>query len=135
MREERYGSGEENSKGEIPALASNLIEDKSNVEVDNIGDLTPVQDFEAMFARRDNPDWVVKAIDAMKNKIHDLIEDSHEGDNNSKALECLAALRKGCINEQVIHLPRFCTIEPSHDFPCLTNFYSSIIPLGCIWSQ
>ncbi|RYR72058.1 hypothetical protein Ahy_A02g006247 isoform E [Arachis hypogaea] len=100
LREERYGSGEENSKGEIPALASNLIEDKSNVEVDNIGDLTPVQDFEAMFARRDNPDWVVKAIDAMKNKIHDLIEDSHEGDNNSKALECLAALRKGCINEQ-----------------------------------
>ncbi|XP_016184209.1 ATP-dependent DNA helicase 2 subunit KU80 [Arachis ipaensis] len=100
LREERYGSSEENSKGEIPALASNLIEDKSNVEVDNIGDLTPVQDFEAMFARRDNPDWVVKAIDAMKNKIHDLIEDSHEGDNNSKALECLAALRKGCINEQ-----------------------------------
>ncbi|RYR71031.1 hypothetical protein Ahy_A02g005336 isoform A [Arachis hypogaea] len=124
LREERYGSGEENSKGEIPALASNLIEDKPNVEVDNIGDLTPVQDFEAMFARRDNPDWVVKAIDAMKNKIHDLIEDSHEGDNNSKGLECLAALRKGCVNEQepkqfnsfLRDIWSFCQEKNLHDF-------------------
>ncbi|MED6160577.1 ATP-dependent DNA helicase II subunit 2 [Stylosanthes scabra] len=99
-REEILGSGKDQGKGEIAAQPSNLIEDKSNVEVENIGDLTPVQDFEAMFARRDNPDWVVKAINAMKNKIYDLIEDSHDGDNYSKALECLTALRKGCVNEQ-----------------------------------
>ncbi|XLT51802.1 hypothetical protein HN873_044406, partial [Arachis hypogaea] len=100
LREEKYGSGKENDKGKILVLPSNLLQDKSNVELDNIGDLTPVQDFEAMFVRRDNPDWVVKATDAMANKIYDLIEDSHEGDNNLKVLECLAVLCKGYINKQ-----------------------------------
>ncbi|KAM1252435.1 hypothetical protein ACFX13_041280 [Malus domestica] len=69
-------------------------------KVEKIGDTTPVQDFEAMISRRDSPKWVGKAIKDMKNKIHDLVEDSYEGDNYSKALECLIALRKGCILEQ-----------------------------------
>ena len=30
----------------------------------------------------------------MKNKIFDLVEDSHEGDNYLKALECLVALAR-----------------------------------------
>ncbi|CAM8926500.1 unnamed protein product [Rhodiola kirilowii] len=65
-----------------------------------IGDAAPVEDFEAMMSRRDSPEWVEKAIMDMKNKIFDLVEDSYEGDSYPKALECLQALRKGCILEQ-----------------------------------
>lgn len=65
-----------------------------------IGDSTPVQDFEAMMSRRDDPKWVGKAISGMKNKIYNILENSLEGDNYPSALECLIALRKGCICEQ-----------------------------------
>lgn len=71
------------------------------VKVEKIGDSSPVQDFEAMMSRRDSPDWVSKAIQDMKNKIYSLVENSYDGDNHGKALECLLALRKGCILEQV----------------------------------
>lgn len=54
-----------------------------------------------MISRRDSPEWVTKAIFAMKNKILDLVENSFKGDNYPKALECLIALRKGCVIEQV----------------------------------
>ncbi|KAL9385590.1 hypothetical protein Peur_022600 [Populus x canadensis] len=70
------------------------------VKVEKIGDSSPVQDFEAMMSRRDSPDWVSKAIQDMKNKIYSLVENSYDGDNHGKALECLLALRKGCILEQ-----------------------------------
>lgn len=79
----------------------NSSEYTSAVKVEKVGDATPVQDFEAMINRRDSPQWIGKAIKDMKNKIHDLVEDSYEGDNYPKALECLIALRKGCILEQV----------------------------------
>lgn len=52
-------------------------------------------------SRRDNPKWISKAIQDMKNRIFDLVENSCEGDTFHKALECLVALRKGCILEQV----------------------------------
>ncbi|WCJ22843.1 ATP-dependent DNA helicase 2 subunit KU80 [Euphorbia peplus] len=65
-----------------------------------IGDSTPVQDFEAMMSRRDDPSWIGKAIEGMKNKIYSMVENSHEGDIYPKAFECLVALRKGCICEQ-----------------------------------
>lgn len=89
---------DEEGKGNITAQPANLIE---SVKVENIGDVTPVQDFEAMISRRDSPEWVVKAIKDMKNYIFDLVEDSNDGDNYPKALECLVVLRKGCILEQV----------------------------------
>ncbi|PHU29154.1 ATP-dependent DNA helicase 2 subunit KU80 [Capsicum chinense] len=52
----------------------------------------------------------------MKNRIFDLVENSYEGDTFHKALECLVALRKGCILEQepkkfndfLCHLSKFC---------------------------
>ncbi|PNY13475.1 ATP-dependent DNA helicase 2 subunit ku80-like protein [Trifolium pratense] len=111
----RDKTSDEAGKENITAPPANLIEYKS-VKVENIGDLTPVQDFEAMISRRDSPDWVLKAIKDMKNKIFGMVEDSHEGDNYPKALECLIALRKGCILEQepkqfndfLKHLYNFC---------------------------
>lgn len=67
-----------------------------------IGDLNPVKDFEAMMARRDSPKWVHVAIKQMTSYINDLLENSVERDGSyDKAIECLKALRKGCIIEQV----------------------------------
>ncbi|CAH2035998.1 unnamed protein product [Thlaspi arvense] len=66
--------------------------------VDTVGDANPIQDFEAMISRRDNHDWIDKAISQMKNRILKLVEDST--DEGDKALECLFALRKGCVLEQ-----------------------------------
>ncbi|XP_019447234.1 PREDICTED: ATP-dependent DNA helicase 2 subunit KU80-like isoform X1 [Lupinus angustifolius] len=116
LQERRTDSNEEESKGDITAQPANLIELTSTIKAENIGDLTPAQDFEAMISRRDSPGWVVKVIKDMKNKIFDLVEDSHEGDNYPKALECLVVLRKGCILEQepkqfndfLRHLCNFC---------------------------
>jgi ATP-dependent DNA helicase 2 subunit 2 len=55
-----------------------------------------------MMARRDSPKWVHVAIKQMKNYINDLLENSVEGDGSyDKAIDCLKALRKGCIIEQV----------------------------------
>ena len=76
--------------------------DSSAMPIQKIGDLDPVKDFEAMLKRRDSPDWVTKAIKDMKIYISDLLENSYEGDTYPKAIECLLALRKGCILEQVI---------------------------------
>ncbi|XP_026660873.2 ATP-dependent DNA helicase 2 subunit KU80 isoform X2 [Phoenix dactylifera] len=59
-----------------------------------------VDDFEAMMARRDSSKWVSKAIKDMQNHVSDLLENSYDGDAYSKAIECLVALRKGCILEQ-----------------------------------
>ncbi|KAF1868103.1 hypothetical protein Lal_00018619 [Lupinus albus] len=116
LRERRTDSNEEEGKGDITAHPANLIEYTSAIKVENIEDPTPAEDFEAMFSRRDSPDWIVKAIKDMKNKIFDLVENSHEGDNYPKALECLVVLRKGCILEQepkqfndfLRHLRNFC---------------------------
>lgn len=66
--------------------------------------MTPVQDFEAMISRRDGTQWVSKAITDMKNRIFDMVENSCEGDTYQNAHECLVALRKGCILEQVCSL-------------------------------
>lgn len=103
LKERPSGSNEEGEDhGKIDvAQAINSIEYTSTIKVEKIGDLTPVQDFEAMMSRRDTAEWVSKAIKDMKNKIFHIVEDSFEGDTYQKALECVVALRKGCILEQV----------------------------------
>ncbi|KAH9620873.1 hypothetical protein KSS87_022606 [Heliosperma pusillum] len=82
----------------------------STALIDKIGKVTPVQDFKAMIARRDNPDWVTKAIKGMKSNILELLEDSYAGDNYGNALDCLAALRKGCVLEQIHDMKDFCDL-------------------------
>lgn len=81
--------------------ASNLLEYSSDKKVEKIGNQNPIQDFEAMMARRDSSKWVRKAIEEMQNYIANMLENSHEQDAFQKAVECLKALRKGCIIEQV----------------------------------
>ncbi|KAJ8626530.1 hypothetical protein MRB53_019837 [Persea americana] len=80
--------------------SNNLITNSSSTKVEKIGNLTPVQDFEAMMQRRDSPEWVSKAIRDMKILILNLLETSSERSNCEMAIECLGVLRRGCILEQ-----------------------------------
>lgn len=103
LRDKPSGSREEGEDigNGSDAQPMDAIEYTSKIKVDDIGDLNPVQDFEAMMSRRDGPEWVSKGIQFMKNKVFDIVEKLGEGDTSQKALECVVALRKGCILEQV----------------------------------
>lgn len=85
-------------------------------DVGEIGDLNPVQDFEAMLAKRSNSTWVQKAIEEMQKYTTALLENSRDGDNYQKALECFVALRKACIIEQ----------EPQEFNQFLKNIYERL---------
>lgn len=102
LREKPSNSDEEKvgTKVEVPETGSIKMIKDSSMEVQKVGALNPVQDFEAMLARRDSSEWVKKAIKEMQDHIYDLLENSYEGDAYTKAFECLVALRKGCILEQ-----------------------------------
>lgn len=83
------------------AIAGETVNNLSIVlKVEEIGELNPVEDFEAIMRRRDSPEWVNKAINGMKAKIVQLVENSSEIETHQKAMECLNALRKGCVAEQ-----------------------------------
>ncbi|XP_020244256.1 ATP-dependent DNA helicase 2 subunit KU80 isoform X2 [Asparagus officinalis] len=101
-REKSSVSDEEvGADSKVPENGSaKLIENSSPEKVQKIGDLNPVQDFEAMIARRDSSKWVRKAIKEMQDYIYNLLENSYEGNTYPKAIECLVALRRGCILEQ-----------------------------------
>ncbi|KAG8477368.1 hypothetical protein CXB51_030725 [Gossypium anomalum] len=95
-QEKQSGSNAHVSSGQ----AVNSIENQPPVKIEKIGDLTPVQDFEAMMSQRDNPEWVEKAIKELREKTLALLIHSDGEDKYQKAVECVAALRKGCIIEQ-----------------------------------
>ncbi|KAL9430024.1 hypothetical protein AB3S75_025414 [Citrus x aurantiifolia] len=131
LREKPSGSDEPNGDGSVSdAQAVISMESKPVVTVDKIGNLTPIQDFEAMMSRRDRPDWVDKAIEDMKNKIFGLLENSDEGINYPKAVELLVALRKGCILEQEPKqfndvLEKVCKICRKRNFSTFFDFLMS----------
>lgn len=87
----------------LPDQPFNAVEHTSAVKVDSIGDPTLVQDFEAMVSRRDGPEWVEKALRDMKDKIIQLVQKSDRSDRDkyTEVHECLIALRKACVLEQV----------------------------------
>ncbi|XP_057807404.1 ATP-dependent DNA helicase 2 subunit KU80 isoform X2 [Salvia miltiorrhiza] len=116
IREKPTGSSEEGEGIAAAGQAMDATEHMSTVKVEKLGDSNPVQEFEAMMSRRDGPNWVSKAFQSMKDKIFNLLENSIGGDTYQKSLECLVALRKGCILEQepkqfndfLRHLIKFC---------------------------
>jgi len=61
-----------------------------------VGSINPVKDFRDMLARRDI-DLVDEAIAQMQTRITQLINDSIRDQFYPKAVDCLAALREGCI--------------------------------------
>lgn len=116
LTEKPSGSNNEVEGARADGQAMDAIEYKSEVKVEKIGNSNPVQDFEAMISRRDGPQWVNHAIQNMKHKIFDLVENSFEGDSYQTALKCLVSLRRSCILEQepkqfndfLRHLHKFC---------------------------
>lgn len=67
--------------------------------IESVSNVTPVEDFNAMISRRD-VDLVDKAIEEMQVQVLRLVNDSYKNSLYDKALECIAALRAGCIKEQ-----------------------------------
>jgi hypothetical protein len=61
-----------------------------------VGSVQPVKDFNDMLGRRD-VDLVDKAIGEMEKRILQLVNDSIRDQFYAKALECLVALRHGCV--------------------------------------
>jgi len=68
-------------------------------QVDKIGSVEPVKDFKAMISRRDEAKVVERAIKEMAAMIMSLVKSSFGDTNFGKAIECLQALRVGCIKE------------------------------------
>src|SRR5262249_49163160 len=64
--------------------------------VDSVSNSTPIEDFQAMIARRDI-DLVDKAIEEMQVQIMRVINDSYKNSHYDKAIECILVLRAGCI--------------------------------------
>ncbi|KAG6547300.1 hypothetical protein Mapa_011237 [Marchantia paleacea] len=69
-------------------------------KVEHVGSLNPVEDFEALLARRDSDQWVSKAIKGMKKIITDLLNSAYNGNTYEKAMACLIALRRGCVIQE-----------------------------------
>ena len=84
--------------------------------VDSVGSMRPAKDFEAMLARRDK-DLVIPAIEQLRGRIEQFVRDSIGDQYFAKAVDALAALRRGCVtedepdlfNEFLLNLQRMCS--------------------------
>lgn len=84
---------------DINALAGkkfNFLDEEETTR--NISPVNPIEDFKKMMTDR-TIDLVEDAIRQMSAMIKRFINDSLKGNFYDKALECLKALRKGCIDE------------------------------------
>ncbi|RZC73221.1 hypothetical protein C5167_048703 [Papaver somniferum] len=133
LNEKPSSSHKDELEGAVDALGHQAVlslKNESSQMVDKVGSETPIEDFEAMMTRKGRADWVDKAIKDMKNLIFDLVENSYEGNTYQKAVDCLVALRKGCILEQepkqfndfLRHLCKFCSEKYLSSF---CNFLAS----------
>jgi len=67
--------------------------------ISEVGSVNPIYNFRDMLARRD-VDLVDKAIEQMKNRIVQLVNDTVRDQLYPKAIDCLQALRAGTIREE-----------------------------------
>lgn len=84
-------------KAEGGAVADLRFEDIVAAKVEKIGTVDPVKDFKAMIERRTEPDDIERAITMMIEVIKQLVKADFNGDSFPKAVDCLVALRKGCV--------------------------------------
>ncbi|XP_031483771.1 ATP-dependent DNA helicase 2 subunit KU80 [Nymphaea colorata] len=89
---------DEDNVSDVQSVIS--FENSSMGKIVKIGNATPVQDFQAMLSRRDGQECVTDAIEGMKKVITGFIENGLNSDTCQKAIECLVALRSGCVIEQ-----------------------------------
>lgn len=90
------GNAAKKQKTNEPKLS---LESIIRTGVDTVGVIDPLQDFQSMIKRRD-VDLVDKAISEMEAIILKLVHESVKQSYYPKAMDCLVALRVGCIKEQ-----------------------------------
>lgn len=95
------GAGEAGSQQMEEDQKPLSLEFLTNKKVEDVGSVNPVEDFDAMMARRDSDQWIPRAIKGMKKIISDLLSTAYNGNTYQKAMACLAALRAGCVMQEV----------------------------------
>jgi len=88
--------------------------------------MRPAKDFEAMLARRDK-DLVLTAMEQLRGRIEQFVRDSIGDQYFAKAVDALAALRRGCVaedepqffNDFLLELQRLCSAPPASQIPGL----------------
>jgi len=75
------------------------LEDITSKQVEKIGSVDPIGDFKKLLARRDG-DFVAKAIGEMWEMIKGLVRTSFGDVHYGKAVDCLHALREGCVAQE-----------------------------------
>eukprot|EP01127_Copromyxa_protea_P011894 TRINITY_DN3045_c0_g1_i1.p1 TRINITY_DN3045_c0_g1~~TRINITY_DN3045_c0_g1_i1.p1 ORF type:complete len:657 (-),score=135.16 TRINITY_DN3045_c0_g1_i1:11-1981(-) len=91
--------------------------------VDSVGPVKPIEDFKAMFKRRDM-DLVDKAITEMSALILKLVHESVQKSYYKKAIDCIECLRSGCMQEEessqfnsfIQQVKKFFKDKRRHDF-------------------
>jgi ATP-dependent DNA helicase 2 subunit 2 len=93
-------SQSQSSSSSGPVAMSDIVVN----QVEKISSVSPVQDFKDMLSRRDRADLVEKAIAQMHAMIKTIVTNSFQAAQFPRALECLQALRRGCIEQEEAEL-------------------------------
>eukprot|EP00026_Physarum_polycephalum_P002636 Phypoly_transcript_02644.p1 GENE.Phypoly_transcript_02644~~Phypoly_transcript_02644.p1 ORF type:complete len:733 (-),score=115.46 Phypoly_transcript_02644:534-2660(-) len=96
VRLESYVPDPNSKKRKIEGQGDFSLEKLVSIGTNDVGSINPVQDFKDMISRRD-VDLVEKAVEQMKGRILQLVNDSINTQFYGKAIECLKALREGCL--------------------------------------
>lgn len=80
------------------------FDDINKKQVDKISTVSPVDDLRAMLARRDDAKIATRAIVEMIEVIKNLVKESYGDANYAKAIDCLVALRAGCVQMEEFKL-------------------------------
>jgi len=114
------------------------FESMATSRVSTVGPIDPCGDFKAMLARRD-VDLVDAAIEQLKKRCVQLVNDSIQNQLYPKAIECLVALRQGCVAEEEPHaynqfvdeLRATCQHKRRHDFwLAMVNKANDLAPIS-----
>lgn len=89
------GSGAKKFKADAPqGPSAAAAAEAAATAPQTVGSVNPVADFEAMLGA---PDTVKAAVESMKARIVELVTDGANTAYYKKAMQCLVALRKGCL--------------------------------------
>jgi ATP-dependent DNA helicase 2 subunit 2 len=95
---ESYMAGGEKKKQKLDDGQGMSLQSIISGGVNEVGTITPVQDFKNMLTRKD-VDLVDTAIKQMRDRIVKFVHESIKDSYYDKAIECLDALRSGCLQE------------------------------------
>ena len=99
LRLDSYATADHSAKKSNAEFANLNLDSIITGGTSDVGPINPVKDFQDMLSRRD-VDLVDKAIEQMKERITQLVSDSIRDSFYPKAIECIQALRVGCVQEE-----------------------------------